>query len=56
MQSWSGQLDEDDEGNDDDDDDDEDDEDDDGYVLSQLFSKAKAFNTYRWWMIDSVSQ
>ena len=52
MQSWSGQLDED----DDDDDGDDDDEDDDGDVLSQLFSKAKAFNTYRWWMIDSVSQ
>ena len=51
MQSWSGQLDEDDGGHDD-----EDDEDDDGHVLSQLFSKAKAFNTYRWWMIDSVSQ
>ena len=48
MQSWSGQLDEDDDG--------EEEEDDDGYVLSQLFSKAKAFNTYRWWMIDSVSQ
>ena len=27
--------------------DDDDEEDDDGYVLSQLFSKAKAFNTYR---------